>query len=294
MDDPLFPRLSVRRGLAPPAVLYEGVPDHLRAALADWAREHLGSEPEDDFTYRQNDYSSRERRLAKVVAWSHVAIYREKNTTLIDAAAEMIDDPERAWDDYTRDDPFLDVVDMHLQMCGGGSDELAGLLEGAGSAWTAGGRPLRLLRRVSDEQREQFKAAVARSDPAADLLSQAWIKTYGRHPDPTAAWGDAVKAVEVVLKPFVLPLDQVATLGKMIQALVDAPQKWAVTLLRPKKIAALDALVAMLRLIYPNPGRHDERQATQAEAEHAVGIAVTLVYLLRDGVLRLVNDASGA
>jgi hypothetical protein len=50
-------------------------------------------------------------------------------------------------------------------------------------------------------------------------LATAWNRAYGRNPDPSGAYRDAIRAVEASAKPIILPADPVATLGKMIAAL---------------------------------------------------------------------------
>lgn len=294
MPDDLLQPLSVRHG-SRADVLYEGVPDHLRPALARWAQWQLGTIPDeqtgDELRGFVNGKTDRQNRLIDVLASAHVAVPRTSSSWLVDDIALMIEDPGDG--PSHRADDILDLVDMHLQVCGGGALELTHLLRVAGSAWTVGGLPLRLLCRVADEQQSQFEAATSCADPASGLLSQAWSKTYGRHPDPTHAWSEAVKAVEVLLAPIVAPKDKRPQLGKMIGTITQAPEKWA-TALQREKVATLDVFTDMLRVIYPNPGRHDDDVATQAEAEAAVGMAVLVVSWLRTGSFRRVSSPTGS
>ena len=60
MSQAPLPRLSVRRGLASADVLQEGVPDHLRPALARWTRYWLGGEPEFGADYEADEIMRRE------------------------------------------------------------------------------------------------------------------------------------------------------------------------------------------------------------------------------------------
>lgn len=275
------------------------MPDHLRLALANWTRHHLGTEPDGPdlggglIAVGRNDPSDRVDRLADVFLHARVAPPAHGGGSLVDDVAGMISDGRPYWKDYPEDEDFLEIVDMHLQRCGGGAAELAALLEDGGSVFTVSGNPPQLHDRVSDEQQSQFDAAVAPLDEASDLLSRAWAKIYGRHRDPTVAWGDAIKAVEVLLAPIVAPKDSTPQLGKMIGFIAQAPRKWTTTL-QQEKVAVLDVFVDMLRALYRNPGRHNADIATQAEAEAAVGLSVLIVAWIRTGAFRRADSSPRA
>ena len=57
-------------------------------------------------------------------------------------------------------------------------------------------------------------------------MQEAWALAFGREPNLSDAWGRAIKAIETLLKPIVSPSDVRATLGKMISALRQYPDKW--------------------------------------------------------------------
>ena len=61
---------------------------------------------------------------------------------------------------------------------------------------------------------------------AAGYLRSAWHHVYGRNPNPSTAYRDAVRAVEAAARPVVTPTDDLATLGKMIYDLGVKPEKW--------------------------------------------------------------------
>lgn len=197
-------------------------------------------------------------------------------------------------------DDFLDVVDMHLQLFGQGRESLELMLRDGGSAWTVAREPLRLERRVSDEEHQLYAAATTPGDEASTELQEAWGKVYGRDPSPSYAWTHAIKAVEILLHPIVSPVNDKATLGSMLAALEAKPAKWTLTLATSSKtVGPVEALTAMLRLIWPNPDRHgsgsgSSRAPTQEEAEQVVRLAVFVVGWLRTGALQAVAPAAGA
>ena len=135
---------------------------------------------------------------------------------------------------------------------------------------------------------------------AGGLLRDAWQHTYGLHPDPTAAYRDAVRAVEEIACPLVLAqagANNTATLGTVRKHLRDAPEKWQFTLLDKDGIGSVEPLVAMLdRLWTGQVSRHGggpiSRDQTRAEAEAAVHLAATMVQLLAAGAL-IRRDAVG-
>ena len=127
----------------------------------------------------------------------------------------------------------------------------------------------------------------AQRSKAAEYLRTAWHYLYGRNPIPSSAYRDAVRAVEAAARPVVTPNDELATLGKMIHALRDKPDKWETV------IGDVDTVRMMMRTIWKSQSdRHGTddpakpRNVSQPEAEAAVQIAVTLVHLFRTGAIR--------
>lgn len=126
---------------------------------------------------------------------------------------------------------------------------------------------------------------------AADHLSAAWDSAYGRTPDPDKAYSEAIRAVEAVACPLVLPSTATATLGQVRNHLRDAAAKWAVVL--PAKDGSpgpADPVVAMMTALWEGQrsrraGTPSSRRQSQDEAEAAVHLAATLVQWLSSGVL---------
>lgn len=159
-------------------------------------------------------------------------------------------------------------------------DELEGLLEVGGSVWEA----------VRDEQGRRLQRRAI--GPVGDVMGEigstsartdthlriAWSKIMGRDPDPTGAYREAVRAVEVAAKPVVSPNDSIPTLGKMIQALDDKPEKWETVL-----HGGVSSVTALARDLWKGQfdrhGSDDEDvpiSVSMAEADAAFYLALTL------------------
>jgi hypothetical protein len=77
---------------------------------------------------------------------------------------------------------------------------------------------------------------------------------------PSDAWDHAIKAVEAILLPTILPKQDQAKIGQVLGELASNGGKWDVGLLfnqsgtpRTPPTAPAEAPLGMLRLIYPNP-----------------------------------------
>lgn len=266
-------------------VLIPGVPDHLNRPLREWLHETL-----------YKDFSNAGEDLAKAVvislAWSsaqnlsyaamlYSAAPQEELLTVVDAVLQL-----------ARDHPG--VIDGHRILA------LAKLLHHGRSAYKLADGWQGLTYRVDPTVEGSFKQAVQETTPtAAKMLQQAWYHTYRPDPDPTTAYREAVRAVEEVACPLVLPNTDKATLGTVIKHLNDAPGKWQTVLIGagaapggPEPVREL-----MSRLWTGQVSRHGgskkSRDQDQAEAEAAVHAAVLLVQWLCTGVLRRTSGGSG-
>ena len=106
------------------------------------------------------------------------------------------------------------------------ADELHDILDRSGSAWTVG-RDVDgldcLARRVDTTVEKAAHEEMERQSNAATYLRSAWHQAYGRSPNPSEAFRNAVRAVEAAARPVVVPKDNQATLGKMIPASGTSP-----------------------------------------------------------------------
>jgi hypothetical protein len=185
----------------------------------------------------------------------------------------------------------LDVVDWVLyhyaDHIGGppyrAAEDLNRILRLGGSVWEATATEdrvrWRLTRRALGPIREAIDATLPTSQRAHTHLTRAWSKLAGRDPDPSTAYREAIRAVECVAKPVVTPKDSQATLGKMIAAMRQAPQKWTFVLGGDAlPVADMAALVWKSQL--DRHGTDDESvplNVSQEEADAAVHVSIALV-----------------
>lgn len=184
----------------------EGVPEYMKSRVFEWIFEQMDDDVLShlELAFRLNpplDWSSRGSAMDEFTDRLN-----ESDVFILDVVDFLVSERAQVWR----------------------IDELEGLLEVAGSVWEA----------VRDDQgrRLQRRAIGPISDAMVEIgsvsartethLRASWSKIMGRNPDPTGAYREAVKAVEVAAKPVVSPNDPVPTLGKMIQALNDKPDKW--------------------------------------------------------------------
>jgi hypothetical protein len=200
------------------------------------------------------------------------------------------------------DDALLDVLHATIQVLNDGTTsfkppmpwvEVDRQLAYAHSIWMATKDGLEI--RADPTAMDAFTEASAPADEASAQLEEAWANAYDRGGDPSDAWDHAIKAVEAILRPIVVPMQDQAKIGQIVGELASKGDKWDVGLLfnqeRPPSTSPetpVQALVGMLRLIYPNPDRHvgpNHRTPTPEEARVVVQLAVAVVQWARDGQL---------
>jgi hypothetical protein len=168
------------------------------------------------------------------------------------------------------------------------------ILHESGSVWCVRGDRRRLQyhleRRIDATSSAALTSLASTTSPDARHLAEARRWAFGQHPNPGKAYDEAVKAVEAVAIPTVLPSDPSATLGKAIGELRNDPAKWACTLTRPTKDGKnpVEVVIAMLDMLWKN---ETERHApvvpiTQEQAETAVHVAIPLVQMFRSGAIK--------
>jgi hypothetical protein len=197
---------------------------------------------------------------------------------------------------YRQDDePVFDVIDVLIKL--GAAPDLQPLdemLDPAGSVYTATERGIE--RRVDATAKAAFDAISQPRDTASVELAKAWSRAYGRDPDASHAWYHAIKAVEAIFVPLVVPNNPKGRIGHAVGELANNGARWTMQLRfnhyeddelpRTAPFTPGEALVGMLRLIYPNPDRHRvkrHRTPTLEEARAVVQLAVAIVQWGRDG-----------
>lgn len=295
-EDPNVP-FSVRvGGRVPDRELWEGVPDWLLDPLLDWLEENVG-------TWQVKQLMIQLRlALPEEVRPDH-SRGRETKRALRNALAERSKKSENGrWDildaiDYIcRSNPDLGLPGAIIPITNepvAGSEPLTllnGMLTRGGSAYRVRGG--RLERRVDNSALAAFeRAAGTASDDASMFLQRAWSSTYGRKPDPTRGYADAVRAVEAVACPLVLPNDPKPTLGKVISHLRQGASGWTLVLPGEGDAAGVEPLRLMLQLLWTaqrsrHAGGPDTREQLLTETEVAVSLAVTIVQWFANGFVQ--------
>ena len=127
-------------------------------------------------------------------------------------------------------------------------------------------------------------------DRPADYLKGAWHKAWGRDPDPSGAYREAVRAVEAAYAPIVSPKNELATLGTIIRDIRNKPSKFSVRLQADEPEQNVGRLLSTLELLWKSQldrhGSPDEEvplNVSLEEAQDAVALATTLVHLAQQG-----------
>ncbi|WP_419554577.1 hypothetical protein [Candidatus Poriferisodalis sp.] len=213
--------------------------------------------------------------------------------------SRIVDQPLPYWlrdlVDEAKDNPslLLNVVDYVVHYCQLKPSRLPQLqvaLEEGRSAYVVGvdsGGHLELQHRQPPELTELMNETLSGRDEVARQLAAAWSGAFGRTPDLKAACDAAVVAVEEAAKPVVIPNDQRATLGLIIKALEDKPEKWTTVTGSDRDI---DSVIGMLRLVWTGFTRHGGDPSpiplTPELAQMIVHTAVLLVHWFQSGSVR--------
>lgn len=263
--------LSVRRGVRQPLGPEDGVPASIRGPIAELL----------SIVWRIGYADYKQNRIQAVAAHAGIPLpMRLTGQTMLSAITDWA---------VESDDNFLDLIDAAIVYGSFESGQLGyleSLLETARVNWTA--TPHGLENRVDPTAIGAANAATSPADRASDELREAWHNVYGRSNDPSDAWDHAIKAVEEVLIPIVVPNKAKATLGDVLGQMKAASNKISLTLQTSGPVASGETLEAMLRLMWPNPDRHGGaggRVPSLEEARAVVHMAVTVVQWARDGVV---------
>jgi hypothetical protein len=289
VTDELEAPFSVRMGAPlPDRDLSEGVPDWLLIPLLDWLEKQLRARSA--------------RQLSVRLRISILDSDAPEHAVRV-ALEERARESERGrWD-------VLDAIDYLIQSDLNG--DLGIPAEWTGTTPIAGSEPLavldrllttggsayhyrkgRLERRVDPATVAAFEHVTATANDEASLhLRQAWQATYGRDPEPSHAYAEAVRAVEAVACPFVIPKDHTPTLGRVIGRLRDRPDDWALVLPGKNEAEGIAPLRVMLQLLWTaqrsrHAGGPDTRDQLLPEAEAAMPLAITCVQWFASGFVK--------
>jgi hypothetical protein len=188
-----------------------------------------------------------------------------------------------------QDIELLRVADYLLSTSPHSDGSLEPILLGARSKWTVGERDGRpgLVDRVSAGVQDAAEALFTRGE-AGRVLARAWAMVHGLDPKPSAAYADAVVAVEIVAIGTVQPTHTTATLGTVIGQM-KADGDWRLPLREHPDAPGAELLISMLRTLWhghrDRHGKVDYSDVTVDEARAAVSLAVSLVDWFDSGVI---------
>jgi hypothetical protein len=265
--------LSVRTGRRERTDLHEGIPTHLLAPLRYWIEGELG--------YRSRPVGGRDTMNTNLMLriGTMISVSLPLTNDAVKRMNALIGEGERNTETY------LDLLDALLRCTRGSNDQLEAILRDGRSAWKVAPGGSSLVRRVDPSVQTSADLAMSPNDLASAELVEAWDRVYGRHADASDAWDHAIKAVEAMTIPIVVPNHAKATLGNVIGELGKTNTPFTFGL---GGKAGLDTFVSVLSLIWPNPDRHGNgngRQPTETEGRAVLALAVTVVQWLRDGLL---------
>ncbi|KTS05690.1 hypothetical protein NS283_05725 [Microbacterium testaceum] len=203
------------------------------------------------------------------------------------------------------EDEFMDFLDFLVARAGQVNEELAeagiedfhdplvtleAILSDGGSEWQVGTRDgfAALEYRVPAGVRDAANAAMSLPGDAGRLLSEAWHATYGRSPQPDLGYRKAIEAVEAVVLPLVMKNDSTATLGKAMGQM-RTQGDWKLPFIKEHaQNPSQNVVLGMMQALWSghsdrHPGTASYVPSTQAAAEAAVTLAVTLVNLFSNG-----------
>ncbi|MFG2933939.1 hypothetical protein [Streptomyces achromogenes] len=175
-------------------------------------------------------------------------------------------------------------------------DALQDMLTLAGSSYRVNDARTGLELRVDETAQQALSSTLAaarttQSGSAAEHLATAWKSAYGRDPDPTKAYSEAIKAVESASQSVIEPSNAKATLGSMLGVIRNSPQRFSTAIPAPGQENDIELVSAMMQRLWKGQtARHGSqnptRFETQREAEMAVHLAATLVQWFAPGLVQ--------
>jgi hypothetical protein len=195
-------------------------------------------------------------------------------------------------------DFFVNVIDWCAGRCNDSRRlaELNAILTNGASAYKVGldqDERGELQDRIAPTAERAVQQAAAPGTAAERHLRGAWSSIYGRSKNPGHGYREAIKAIECVASPVVIPADPSPTLGKVISALKAKPEKWTSVFTPPAGVDPIQAVISDLELLWKSqddrhgiPGSTAPITVTQSEAEAAVHLAAALVHLFDSKAVR--------
>lgn len=256
--------------------LYDGVPNWMAGSLNDWLAEMLSNT-----TYTSHG-------LADVDIFR--ALERLLRTSLTNGSSRPNEMYQIIFSKMNSSvDLILDVVDGLLQIGGeklvyGGSEKLESILLESGSKWKVvprGGGQFHLEERVDETVSAVMEELVSQGGTASQYLASAWNDAFGRSPNSSTSYSNAIKAVEAASWQVVTPNDSLSTLGSIIRELKDHPDQFEVKVHEKKSNNAIEAIRKSMSVLWDGQtdrhGTSNPVAPSQEASEQVIFIALSLV-----------------
>lgn len=250
--------------------LRDGIPDYLRPSLLSWAAAHYSFVSQGKRYTKADQLHQLERKRRQLIPIDSRRAYADLNRAfltddllLLDAIDVVL---QKAWIPFVDEDNL--PADVETILYEGSSIYCVGQDESGG---------YELQRRQPKEMSSLVEKALEKQGRAADHLSRAWSKCFGRETDPNEACIEATKALEVAAKQFVTPDDPRTTLGKMCYAISDKPSKWKTD---SEYVGGIQTVLHMMRLVWEGHLRHGDEGAPLDVSEQGAQMIVQTAVLL--------------
>jgi hypothetical protein len=286
-------RLSQRGSDARREALTEGVPDHLRSPLVYWLKcqflvTAIGRGESEEKALR---IATRARVDLNNDGSRHSAEWEKYTGALIDVAGMagsmvLLDIIDAALFDRVYQPTLPMTADQP-----GHPEQLDDILRDGNSVYRVRCPDYAGLERRMDETVSAAVRRMVDSAPGQHLKS-SWDAAYALRPDASVAYAEAVKAVEAVLVPLVLPGEKRATLGGVLGKWKTTANQWELAIADgDANPASIDPLISLTSLLWHG---HRDRHAgtptavdvTPEAARMATHAAATIVQWTVEGGLR--------
>lgn len=258
---------------------FDGVPEHLTTPLQNWVKQALTV---GNGYYDETTAQTLCLRL-HITAALHRGTPQYTETLAHSTGADLlnvIDELLRYWSEVGAN---------------GSIESLDLLLSDSGSAYRVTDAEDGLEERVTPAVRDAVRQTIAgaagqaSTGSAAEHLAAAWQAAYGLGPDPVRAYSESIKAVEAAAHAVIEPTNTKATLGTMLRAIRDSPEKFDAAI-PPKNGNPIVPAEAMMRALWDGQtSRHGGQTPTVPEtlesARAGMHLAATLVQWFVSGAV---------
>lgn len=280
--------------LAGNEALYDGVPKWMESSIWNWLSSKFKYSDHNGRTKYHNNYLHEVELHCRLTFGSNSEDYplygglykvfaanTEHALDILQATVEIaeIKDRKNAWESKTI---------THSDI-----DRLNDILIKGGSKWhvVIEGSSARMESRVNTTTINAYKHLITDAADFSKHLKAAWEDCFGRKPDLSGAYTNAIKAVEAATWRVITPNNTKATLGTMLNDFEAQAKagKFNVGFKDKDAITTLDTAHSLMQRLWKS---QTDRHATggyanpsQLEAESAVYLAITICQMFSSGLI---------